>query len=123
MNISFSFSSPAGDLVLRPAVAVEELGGGQDPGPDDGPRSGHHLRGGEAAEEEAPARLSLLESQESQLLGLQILLLRAAGSAECDRWVRIVARVQFSRFDRCLKSRFSNLMFMFVTILRHETSE
>ena len=32
----------AGDPVLRAAVAVEELGGGEDRCPQDGPRPGHH---------------------------------------------------------------------------------
>ena len=61
---------------------MEELGGGQDPGPDDGPGPGHHLGGGEAAEEEAAARLPLLKPQEPQLLGVQILLLRVARVAQ-----------------------------------------
>ena len=61
---------------------MEELGSGQDPGADDGPRSGHHLGGGEATEEEAAARLPLLQPQEPQLLGVQILLLRVARPAQ-----------------------------------------
>ena len=56
-------------------MVVEELGGWKDPSVDDGPGPGHHLRSGKAAKEEAPARLPLLQSQEPQLLGIQILLL------------------------------------------------
>ena len=85
MNISFSFSFPAGDLVLRPAVAVEELGGGQDPGTEDGSRPGDHHGGREEAKEEAAAGLSPLKSEEPQLLGLQILLLRVPLAAQSFR--------------------------------------
>ena len=56
-------------------MALEELGGGQGVRPEDGPQPGHHIRCGEKAEEKASYRLSLLESQASQLLGLPILLL------------------------------------------------
>ena len=56
-------------------MAVEELGGGQSVGPEDGSQPGHHIRCGEKTEEKASYRLSLLESQASQLLGLPILLL------------------------------------------------
>ncbi len=75
----------SGSIILRAAMAVEELGGGQDRGADDGPRRGRHLRGGEEAEEEAAARLPLRQPQEPQLVGLQILLLRAASSAKHHR--------------------------------------
>ena len=34
-------------------MAVEKLGVWEDPSPDDGPGPGHHIRGGEATEEEA----------------------------------------------------------------------
>lgn len=56
-------------------MVVEELGSWQDSGPHYGPRLGHHLGGGEAAEKETLVGLPLLESEESQLLGLQIFLL------------------------------------------------
>ena len=57
-------------------MVVEELGGRQDYGPHDGPRHRRRLRGGEEAEEEALARLLVRQSEEPQLVGLQILLLR-----------------------------------------------
>ena len=75
----------SGDPLLRPAVAVEKLGGGQDRRPHDGPRPGDHLRGGEEAEEEAPRRLPLLQLEEPQLLDVQILLLRAPLPSQRDR--------------------------------------
>ena len=54
---------------------MEELGGGEDHGPHDGPGRGCGQRGGEEAEEEAVAGLSLRQFEEPQLVGLQILLL------------------------------------------------
>ena len=74
-NLSFFLSCVAGPSVLRSPLAVEELGGGQDPRADDGPR---HRRGagrGEAAKEAAAARLPRRQPQAPQLVGLQILLL------------------------------------------------
>ena len=56
-------------------MVVEELGGGQGVGPQDGPQPGHHIRRGEKTQEETPYRLSLLQSEAPQLLGLPILLL------------------------------------------------
>lgn len=82
MSFCFLFS---GHPVLHPPLAVEELGGRQDPGADDGPGPGDPVRGGEAPEEEAPRRLPLLQPQEPQLLDVQILLLRAARFAQCRR--------------------------------------
>ena len=73
----------AGDPVLRAAVAVEELGGGEDRCPQDGPRPGHHHRVREEAEEEAPDRLSVRKPEESQLLGVQIFLLRVSRDPQC----------------------------------------
>ena len=75
LNISFSFS---GHSLLRSSMAVEELGVGQDLGLEDGSGPGHFDGGRAEAEEEAPARLPALQSQEPQLLGLQILLLRVS---------------------------------------------
>ena len=65
----------SGDPLLHPEMALEELGGGQGVRPEDGPQPGHHIRCGEKTQEKASYRLSLLESQASQLLGLPILLL------------------------------------------------
>ena len=65
----------SGNPLLYPEMAVEELGGGQGVRAQDGPKPGHHIRCGEKTEEKASYRLSLLESQASQLLGLPILLL------------------------------------------------
>ena len=59
-------------------MVVEELGGRQDHRPDDGPGHRGGVRGGEEAEEEAPPRLLVRQPQKPQLVGLQILLLRAA---------------------------------------------
>ena len=56
-------------------MVVEELGGGQGVGPEDGSQPGHHIRCGEKTQEETPYRLSLLQSEAPQLLGLPILLL------------------------------------------------
>ena len=56
-------------------MALEELGGGQSVGLEDGSKPGDHIRRGEETEEKAANRLSLLESEASQLLGLPILLL------------------------------------------------
>ena len=64
-----------GHTVLRTSVVVEELGGGQGVRAQDGPQPRHHIRRGEETEEKAAYRLSLLESEASQLLGLPILLL------------------------------------------------
>ena len=65
----------SGDPLLHPEMALEELGGGQGVCPQDGPQPGDHIRCGEKTKEKAANRLSLLESQASQLLGLPILLL------------------------------------------------
>ena len=65
----------SGDSVLHPEMALEELGGGQGVRAQDGPQPRHHIRRGEETEEKAAYRLSLLESEASQLLGLPILLL------------------------------------------------
>jgi len=67
-----------GHPVLCAALAVEELGGGQDPRPHDGPGRWHLLRGGEETEEEAAARLPGRQPQTSQLVGLSLLFLRDA---------------------------------------------
>ena len=63
------------DTVLHSEMVVEELGGGEDHGPHDGPGRGRGLRGGEETEEEVVAGLSLRQFEESQLVGLQIFLL------------------------------------------------
>ncbi len=59
-------------------MAVEELGSWKGSSPHHGPRFGHHLGGREATEKETVVGLPLRQSEESQLLGLQILLLRAS---------------------------------------------
>ena len=66
-------------------MAVEELGVRKDSSPDDGLGSGHYIGGGEATEEKATARLPLLKPEKPQLLGIQILLLRASGPDKCRR--------------------------------------
>ena len=76
-----------GDPILCPTMAVEELGGWQDLSAQDGPRPGHHHRVREEAEEEAPDRLSVRKPEESQLLGVQIFLLRVPWDPQCCRCV------------------------------------
>ena len=61
------------------------MGGRQDSRFDDGSRHRPLLGGGEEAEEENVARLSVGESSISQLVGLQVLPLRSSCPAECDR--------------------------------------
>ena len=56
---------------------MEELGGRQNYCLDDGPRYWGRLRGGKEAEEKTPAGLLVRQPEEPQLVGLQILLLRA----------------------------------------------
>ena len=73
----------SGDSVLHPEMALEELGGGQGVRAQDGPQPRHHIRRGEETEEKTAYRLSLLESEASQLLGLPILLLWIPGSPKC----------------------------------------
>lgn len=80
----YEFGS-TGDPVLRASVAMEELGGGQDPRPHDGPGRGHLLRGGEEAEEEAAPRLPGRQPQAPQLVGLPLLLLRVARTVQRRR--------------------------------------
>ena len=65
----------SGYAILHPPMAVEKLGVRQNQRPENGPRPGHHLRSGEATEEKATVRLSLLKPEEPQLLGIPILLL------------------------------------------------
>ena len=65
----------SGYAILHPPMAVEKLGVRENQRPENGPRPGHHLRSGEATEEKATVRLSLLKPEEPQLLGLPILLL------------------------------------------------
>ena len=67
-----------GDPVLRASLAMEELGSGQDPRPDDGPGRRHLLRSGEETKEETAARLPGRQPQASQLVGLSLLFLRNA---------------------------------------------
>lgn len=68
----------SGHPVLRTALAVEELGGGQDSRPHDGPRRWHLLRSGEETKEEIAARLSGGQFETSQLVGVPLLFLRDA---------------------------------------------
>ena len=56
-------------------MAVEELGGWQGVGLENGLKPGHHIRCGEEAEEKTSHRLPVLQPQTPQLLGLQIFLL------------------------------------------------
>ncbi len=65
----------SGNFILHSTMVVEELGSRQDRGPEDGLGLGDHLRGRETSEEEAAPRLLVHQPEESQLLGLPILLL------------------------------------------------
>lgn len=68
----------SGGSVLHAPLALEALGGREDSRSHDGPRHRHLLRGGEEAEEEAPAGLSLGEPEVPQLVVLSLLPLRVA---------------------------------------------
>lgn len=68
-------------------MAVEALGGRQDPRTHDGSRYRHLLRGGEEAEEEAPAGLPVGEPEVSQLVVLPLLPVRAAQLWQRHRYV------------------------------------
>lgn len=69
-NYQLVFLLLIGDLVLHATMAVEGLGGRQDPRSHDGPRHRSVLRGREKAEEEDAPGLSLGESALSQLVGV-----------------------------------------------------
>lgn len=75
----------SGDTFLYTAMALEGLGGRQDSRSYDGPRHWTLFRGGEEAEEEDAVGLSLGESSLPQLVGVQILPLRASCPAQCNR--------------------------------------
>ena len=64
-------------------MVVKELGGRKGVRTQDGPQPRHHIRRGKETEKEAFDRLSLLQPQTPQLLGVQILLLRIPGAAKC----------------------------------------
>lgn len=75
----------SGNAILRAPLAVEVLGGGQDPGPDDGPGRGGVHRDREEDEEEADPRLPVGELEVPQLVGLPVLSVRGACSCQCYR--------------------------------------
>lgn len=75
----------SGDAVLRAAVALEVVGGGQDTRPHDGPRRWRLHRDREEDKEEADPRLPLGEPEVPQLVGLQVLSVRVARSYKCYR--------------------------------------
>lgn len=66
-------------------MAVEILGGWKDPRAHDGSRYWHLLRNRETNQEETDDRLSLGELPLSQLVGVQVLLLRGVGLHQCHR--------------------------------------
>lgn len=72
----------AGDIVLYAQMAVETLGGRENPGSNDGLGRGHLHGRREEAEEKNPARLSVGESAVPQLVDLQILPVRNHGVDE-----------------------------------------
>ena len=49
----------SGNTILHSPMAVEKLGVWENPSPDDGSGPWYHIRGGEATEKEAFARLPL----------------------------------------------------------------
>lgn len=74
-----------GDPVLRASLAMEELGSGKNPRPDDGPGCWHLFRGGEETEEETLARLPGRQPQTPQLVGVSLLFLRDASIGQRRR--------------------------------------
>lgn len=74
----------AGDAVLRAAVAVEVVGGGQDPRAHDGPGRRRVHRDREEDEEEAHPGLPVGEPALPQLVGLPVLPVR--GARPCQRY-------------------------------------
>ena len=64
-----------GYSLLRSPVVMEKLGSGQNSSPDDGFRSGYHIRSRKTFKKETLTRLPLWQFEKSQLLGLPILLL------------------------------------------------
>lgn len=74
-----------GDTLLHATMAVERVGGWQDPRVDDGPRHWPLFGGREEAEEKDVTRLSLGKSSLSQLVGLQVLPLRSSRPGQCYR--------------------------------------
>lgn len=64
-------------------MAVEIVGGRENPRVDDGLGHRHLLGHREEAEEEADDRLPVGESQIPQLVGVQILYLRSLGLNQC----------------------------------------
>lgn len=83
--IFISYLLVSGDTFLYATMALEGLGGRQDSRSYDGPRHWSLFRSGEKAEEEDAVGLSLGESSLSQLVGVQILPLRASCPAQCNR--------------------------------------
>ena len=59
MHSDYRFFSFTGNPFLHSPVAMEELGSGQNSGPYDGLRSGHHIRSRKTLEKEIIARLPL----------------------------------------------------------------
>lgn len=64
---------------------MEVVGGGQDPGADDGPGRRCVYGNREEDEEEADPRLPVGEPQVPQLVGLPVLPVRGACSYQCYR--------------------------------------
>ena len=81
----FPYLLLSGDTFLYATMAVEGLGGRQDSRSYDGPRHRTLFRGGKEAEEEDAVGLSLGESPLPQLVGVQILPLRAPRPAQRNR--------------------------------------
>lgn len=101
-----------GNPLLYASMAVERLGGWQDPCVDDGSRHRPLFRSREEAEEEDVTRLFMGESSVSQLVGLQVLPLWSSRSAECGRWVtRYFSSIILSLRD---KSHFHKFYFIIV---------
>ena len=76
-----------GDSVLHATLAVERVGRRKDSRSYDGPRHRSLFGSWKETEKKNAPGLSVGKSQISQLVGLQILHLRAACADECYRWV------------------------------------
>lgn len=84
----------AGYPVLRTAMAVEELGRREATSTQDGPGRRDNDGGGQEAEGGDDVSLPPEQPAVSQLLGLQVLLLRVPRSCQRDRYVNTEMRSQ-----------------------------
>uniref|UniRef100_A0A8D8QIF0 Secreted protein n=1 Tax=Cacopsylla melanoneura TaxID=428564 RepID=A0A8D8QIF0_9HEMI len=74
-----------GHSLLHTTLAMETLGRGQNPCPHDGSGRGHLFRNREKTKEETTSGLLVGKPQVSQLVGVQILLVRVPVTYKCYR--------------------------------------